>query len=354
VLVLRGCEHTHDLYYPNALMKIIRFILTGLSLVTAGSAGLNALADNGGYLFVTFKGEQTPMTEQIYFAVSTDGRSWKALNDSKPVLVSTVGERGVRDPFLLRSHHGKGFHLLATDLSINQNGNWWRAQSAGSKSIVIWDSTNLVHWSAPRLVKVAPDDAGCTWAPEAIYDAGKQEYLTFWASRTGADGFRKQRIWAAWTRDFITFGQPFVYTDKPWDVIDTDIVCENGSYYRFSKDERIKTIVMEASTNVLGPWNVVTNFSLAKATGYEGPSCYPLALSATGKPAWCLILDQYSKHTGYHPFVTGDLSGGQFKPGTGFEFPFHFRHGSVLPISVMEYKRLALAFTASRTSSADK
>ena len=57
-----------------------------------------AMGGEGGFLFVTFKGEQTPMTEQIYFAVSVDGRHWDALNDSQPVLVSTLGEKGVRDP----------------------------------------------------------------------------------------------------------------------------------------------------------------------------------------------------------------------------------------------------------------
>jgi sucrose-6-phosphate hydrolase SacC (GH32 family) len=317
-----------------------------LFLTIALVAGARGLADEGGFLFITFKGEQTPMTEQVYFAVSPDGRRWTALNGGEPVLVSTLGEKGVRDPYLLRSHDGKKFYLLATDLSINLNHDWGRAQRAGSKSIVVWDSPDLVQWSPPRLVKVAPDDAGCTWAPEAVYDEAKKEYLTFWASRTDADQFRKQRIWAAWTKDFVTFDKPFVYIDKPWDVIDTDIVRENGSYYRFSKDEQYKSITMEVSTNLLGPWNAASNFSLAKVRGYEGPECYPIKPAANGEPAaWCLILDQYSKGTGYQPFVTDNLAAGQFKPGEGFAFPFRFRHGSVLPVSASEYQRLEKAYS---------
>jgi len=307
-------------------------------------ARFNSTANEGGYLFVTFKGEQTPMTEQIYFAVSSNGRNWSALNNSEPVLVSSVGEKGVRDPYLLRSHDGKKFYLIATDLSINRNGDWWRAQSAGSKSVVIWESDDLVHWSEPRLVQVAPDDAGCTWAPEAVYDNSRGEYLTFWASRTGSDNFGKHRIWAAWTKDFVSFGKPFVYIDKPWDVIDTDIVQESGSYFRFSKDERSKSMTMEASAQLMGTWDEVTNFSLATVTGYEGPACYPIAPATDTTPAaWCLILDQYSNGTGYHPFVTKDLRRGQFTPGEDFKFPFHFRHGSVLPISTEEYNRLRAA-----------
>jgi len=55
------------------------------------------------------------------------------------VLVSQLGEKGVRDPYLLRSQDGQKFYLLATDLSINLNRDWKRAQEAGSKSIVIWN-----------------------------------------------------------------------------------------------------------------------------------------------------------------------------------------------------------------------
>jgi hypothetical protein len=319
-------------------MKKILLLLTLLTTATA-------LAADGGFLFVTFKGEQTPMTEQIYFALSKDGRTWEALNDSKPVLVSTVGEKGVRDPYLLRSLDGKEFCLLATDLSINLNRGWARAVRAGSKSLVIWTSTDLVHWSEPRLVHVAPDDAGCTWAPEAVYDADTHDYLVFWASTTKRDNFAKQRIWAARTKDFQTFSEPFIYIEKPTTIIDTDIVRDSGKYYRFIKDEKFKAITMEVSDKVMGPWRDIPQFSLAQLRGYEGPECYQVAPAAAGKPAtWTLILDQYSKGTGYQPFVTDDLASGKFTPGEGFSFPFPFRHGSILPLSEAEYQRLKTAY----------
>jgi arabinoxylan arabinofuranohydrolase len=57
------------------------------------------------------------MTEQIYLAISVDGCQWEALNGSQPILISTLGEKGVRDPYLLRSHDGRKFYLLATDVS---------------------------------------------------------------------------------------------------------------------------------------------------------------------------------------------------------------------------------------------
>ena len=105
-----------------------------LTLLFALCASTALAADGpGGFLFVTFRGEQSPLTEQIYFAVSKDGRDWQALNDGLPTLVSEVGEKGVRDPFLLRSPDGKTFYLVATDLSINRNRDWHRAVQAGSR-----------------------------------------------------------------------------------------------------------------------------------------------------------------------------------------------------------------------------
>jgi hypothetical protein len=300
-------------------------------------------AASGGYLFVTFKGEQSPMTEQIYLALSRDGRSWQALNNGAPALVSQLGEKGVRDPYLLRGHDGKKFYLLATDLSIALNPDWGRAVRGGSRSIVIWETTDLVKWSEPRLAPVAPADAGCTWAPEAVYDEDTGDYLVFWASTTARDDFAKHRIWGARTKDFRTFSAPFIYIEKAQNVIDTTIVRDGKKYFRFTKDETSKAVTMEESEKLAGTWRAVAGFSLAGLVGYEGPECYPLQSVAGEPPTWCLILDYYSKGQGYQPFVTHDLAGGQFTPATGFTFPFRFRHGCVLPLSEVEYRTLEKA-----------
>lgn len=321
-------------------MKLLSFpfiVLIGLSILSAAVA----YPAQTGFLFVTFEGEFTPMGEQIYFGLSADGRNWGALNQGRPVLVSELGEKGVRDPFILRAHDGKTFYLIATDLSINRNPDWTRSKQAGSKSIVIWESTDLVKWSAPRLVQIAPDDAGCTWAPEAVYDEESGDYLVIWASTTARDHFGKFRIWASRTKDFLSFGAPFIYIEKPTTIIDTTIVRDGGVYYRFTKDEKQKAITMEKSVRLDGPWTDVTGFNLAKLTGYEGPACYLIEPAREGHPpVWGLILDNYAKKRGYRPWITHDLASGVFDEAQGFSFPFEFRHGSVLPLTATEYSRL--------------
>jgi len=328
--------------FSRQISKAMKQLIFSI-LILAGACSLRAA--EGGFLFVTFKGEQTPMTEQIYFGLSNDGQRWEALKGGEPVLVSNLGEKGARDPYLLRSNDGHKFYVLATDLSINRNHDWGRAVHAGSKSLIIWESNDLIHWSTPRLVKVAADDAGCTWAPEAIYDEATHDYLVYWASTNKRDNYARQRIWASRTRDFRTFSSPFIYIEKSQSVIDTDIIRDGNLYYRFSKDETYKAITMEVSDKLMEGWKEVPDFSLARLTGYEGPACFQLKQAAADNPAtWCLLLDQYSRGTGYHPFLCTDLAGGQFTQTSDFAFPFLFRHGSVLPVTAAEYSALKAAY----------
>ena len=298
----------------------------------------------GGFLFATFQGEATPLSEQVYFALSQDGRDWRALHGGEPVLVSDVGECGARDPFLIRKVDGSGFILLATDLSINRHPSWKRAVEQGSRSILVWESPDLIQWTGPRLVAIAPEDAGCTWAPEAVYDPVARDYFVFWASTTRRDPEIKQRIWSSRTRDFRAFSAPEIFIDKPWHVIDTDIVHDQGLYYRFSKDEEHKTITMESSRDILGSWEKVPGFNLGHLPGYEGPLCFRMGGNVSSASRWCLMLDHYAEGKGYEAFVCEDLARGHFVAMQDLHFQFKMRHGGVLPVTAEERNRLVEHF----------
>ena len=49
-------------------------------------------------------------------------------------------------------------------------------------SIVVWESDDLVNWSEPWLSEIAPENAGCTWAPKFIYDDKTGEYVVYWSA----------------------------------------------------------------------------------------------------------------------------------------------------------------------------
>ena len=134
-------------------------------------------------MFAYFTGSSVE-GEKIYFAASNgnDALSWQELNGGEPVLSSTKGTTGLRDPFIMRSHDGDTFYLLATDLSIGSGTGWGEAVRDGSRYLEIWESNDLVNWSEQRHVLVSPETAGMTWAPEAHWDDDIGAYAVYWAS----------------------------------------------------------------------------------------------------------------------------------------------------------------------------
>lgn len=335
------------------MMKAISSVLLALSLLGCSPSHPTG---GGGFLLTTFRDETTPLSEQIYMCISEDGRNWEELNGGAPVLVSDVGEKGVRDSYLLRSHDGEKFWLIATDLCVHWNRNWTRNMQAGSRSITVWESNDLVHWSAPRLALVAPDDAGCVWAPEAIYDDETNDYLVYWASTTGRDAFAKQRIWAAHTKDFRSFSTPFIFIEKANHVIDIDVVRDGDNYYRFMKDDRTKNVSMETAQKLAGPWQEMPQVTAGKMKEFEVPIWYLLTPAKNGQPpVWCLWMDNVGDRIGdgafgYMPFLSTDLSSGQFTPATDFHFPYALRHGSVLPITNEEMARVRSAYASTKSA----
>ena len=293
------------------------------------------------YLFVHFTTESLG-GEQVYFSVSKDGLHWQDLNGGKPVLRSDIGTGGVRDPFIVRHPHTGMYHLIATDLCIiTCQGKWYGAKHAGSRDIIIWDSPDLVRWTKPRAVTVAPEHTGCAWAPEAVWDAEKQEFLVFFAAFTADDHHEqggKHSIWAVYTKDFVIFSPPFRYIERHHSVIDTTMIRENGVYYRFSKDEESKHIRVETGSHLTGEFLPVACPVLDDMKGLEGPECYQLP---DGK--WCLICDQYAAKKGYLPIIIDDLKTMQPKPLTAGDYDLGSvlkRHGGVLQIDDDAYLQL--------------
>ena len=291
------------------------------------------------YLFVHFTSD-TEEREAIWFSLSRDGLHWEDLGDD-PFLTSHSGTGGIRDPFILYDKALKKYFILATDLKTGREGDWWAYSHRGSRSILIWESDDLIHWSEERLVTLGIEGAGCAWAPEAVYCEERGEWLVFFASCV--DG--KQRIYAAFTKDFRTFGETFLYIDNEKDIIDTSIVRDGGYYYRFSKDEVGKTITVQRAKELLShDFETLHCAALADFAGLEGPEIF--RLGDTGK--WCLIVDRFMGNHGYLPLVANDLAAANFRVLDESEFDFgkrKKRHGGVIRISDAEYKRVKEYFT---------
>ena len=308
------------------------------------------------YLFVHFTGE-SPRGEQIYFAVSEDGLNWRDLNNSDPVLVSNLGEQGVRDPSIVRSADGKKFTILATDLRIASGKGWGDATTHGSTSLVFWESSDLVNWSAPWMADVASSipEAACAWAPEAIYDADEGAYLVYWATISPRNGVREARIYASWTRDFHSFTPPALYIERvgegvnAGDIIDTQIIEVEGARHRYYRASRDAQITFEGADSLLGRWERIGDLS---ALGYSGRQVEgPILFKFNQQQKWGLLVDQYAAGRGYLPLVTTNLDAAQafqVVSPTGYSLGASSkRHGGILNITHREYEALLARWPSS-------
>jgi hypothetical protein len=333
--------------------------LAGAAVTSAVTAPAATAADEpyAGYLFSYFTGERTANGEQVYFGLSrgNDPVRYIDLNNNRPVLTSNVGTGGVRDPFIIRNPETGRFYQIATDLKIHGGSGWDQAQRHGSRNIVVWESADLVNWSAPRLELVSPPTAGNTWAPEAYWDDARGEFVVFWASKLYAasdpnhTGSSHNRMMYATTKDFRTFSPAQVWIDPGYSVIDSTVVKHNGTYYRYTKDERSNTgsspcgkfVTAERSTDLRSTsWNFIAD-CIGKGTlsAGEGPTIF----KSNTEDRWYLFIDEFGGR-GYVPFQTTNLASGTWTPVSNYEMPTDPRHGTVLPVTQAEYDRLLAAY----------
>lgn len=314
------------------------------------------------YLFAHFTGTEGRQTdEQIYFATSEDGSRWMDMTaNGSPALSSSIGEKGVRDPYLLRSPNGDKFYLIATDLSIYYRGGWGNAHATvdGSTKLVIWESTDLIHWGEPRLADVASriPGAGMAWAPEACYDPETGNYVVYWATASSESNHNGDvtNMYYATTRDFYTFSEPVLWIDRDHSIIDTTMIYDDTAkkYCRASGDGQI---TIEQSDSIYEGWEIIgtlskifnnNNYSGAKL---EGPEFFEYCeddwqKDGNGNPirTWGLMCDQYSEGKGYLPFRStnlADMTTASWSPASDVDFgSLKKRHGTILPITDAEYK----------------
>ena len=308
-----------------------------------------------GYAFAYFTGSGIA-GEKIYFAASrgNDALSWDELNGGEPLFTSSAGTGGLRDPFIIRSPEGDTFYMIATDLSIGSGTSWDESQRAGSLYIEVWESHDLVNWSAQRHVKVSPDNAGNTWAPEAYYDETLGAYVVFWASKLYEDddpdhtASTYNRMLYTTTRDFVSFTEPQIWQDGI-SRIDSTVIKDDSVYHRFTKDEGAGTtgcsdIIQESSTDLLAPltgWTMVASCIGANAgtSSVEGPSIFRSNPGDVNGDYFYLFVDEYGGR-GYIPLRTTDLDSANWAVAPTYDLPTYPRHGTVLPVTAAELASL--------------
>jgi len=286
------------------------------------------------YLFVYFTGNE----ESIFFALSNDGYHYKALNGGRPVMTGdTLGSTGgVRDPHILRSAEGKTFYMVATDM-VAANG--WNS----NRAMVLMKSQDLIHWShsVVNIQKSYPgqDSLLRAWAPQTIYDKKTKKYMIYWAMKHGSNA--PDKIYYAYANsDFTALeGAPELLFESPSNkaCIDADIMEKDGVYHLFFKTEGNGDGIKQAiSTNLTSGYVQQPPYLQQTKKPVEGSCIFKL----NDGSGYILMYDMYtsrkyqftfSKDLNHFEVVDKDVS-----------MDFHPRHGTVMPITTAEARRLAM------------
>jgi len=287
------------------------------------------------YLFVYFTGN-SKSEEAIRFALSKDGYNYHALNGNKPVIssgkISSTG--GVRDPHILRGADGKTFYMVATDMvsALGWNSN---------RAMVLLKSVDLIHWtsSVVNIQQRFPgnDSLLRVWAPQTIYDEKAGKYMIYFSMKHG--GGADKIYYAYANKDFTdleTEPRQLFYHPQGLSCIDGDIVYAFGKYHLLFKTEGHGNGIKKAeSASLTGGYEIKEDKYLQQTTeSVEGAGTFKL----NNSDEWILMYDVYMK--GKYQFTkTKDLQ--QFRViDQDVTMDFHPRHGTVMPITIQEAKRL--------------
>ncbi len=290
------------------------------------------------YLFCYFTGNE-PENESVHFALSDDGYRFCALNKNQPVITQKLGKKCCRDPFILRGENGL-FYILATDMRCYDGWN-------SNNSIVVWESTDLIHWENERIIDFSQfqktKNANRVWAPQAMFDEEKGMFMLYWSHQNEGDGL-STIPWFAYTKDFKTLEtQPDILfrPESGLAAIDGDIIKKDGKYYLFTADEEKDGICLETAEHLSGKYceSKDNKISVSK-TKIEGNCCYEIL----GENKFVIIADRFVDG-GYFMQESEDLWHFTEVDESRFSLNhLHPRHGSMLHITDKETKALISAF----------
>ncbi|KAH8711868.1 hypothetical protein GQ44DRAFT_742841 [Phaeosphaeriaceae sp. PMI808] len=294
-----------------------------------------------GYLATVFKGD----VPHVFFnlAPASKPSSFSAVKNGQAILVPTKGTKGARDPFTLRSQDRSKYFVLATDLDIGKT-DWGTAQTFGSRSIFVWESSDGITWSKDNLVELMPSTAGYVWAPSAIWDVDRNQYAVFWSSRVYAQADTAHTgpsqgpfIYYSHTSDFKTFTAPALWNPAATaTVIDQEIQHIGGRFYvRYLSDTNVvKRVVLDRSDDGLfGTWKRI-GVPVDKVR--EGPASYQDILRPQRYYLW---EDDYGG-PGYECYWTEDFRV-PYTPCSQNLTPGGMRHGAVVQIDQTTFTGLS-------------
>ncbi|HYW78703.1 MAG TPA: family 43 glycosylhydrolase, partial [Thermoguttaceae bacterium] len=283
-------------------------------------------SDPEAWLFTSFRGNG----DGLHLAYSQDARRWTEIPGV--FLAPNVGSKLLRDPHILRGPNGR-FHMVWTS--------GWHDKGIGYAS-----SADLADWSKQKFLPLMQHVPGVNtcWAPETFYDDRTEQFIIMWSSDIPSaspepnpkGGYH--RAYYVLTKDFETFSEPRMLFDPGFNNIDTTMLKAGDKYILVFKETddqpagRWGRVCAAVADRPLGPYRTMPVPLIANQR-VEGPSL----VTVGGKTL--LYADYYANHR-YGVRETSDWKTWR-DVTSACSIVDGQRHGSILPVSLEELRRLS-------------
>ncbi len=316
-------------------IRMAGLLLAVLALFSSCSQSQSGDDELSAYLFTYFTGNG-PGEEAIHFAVSFDGYNYRALNNNESVLdskeISTSG--GVRDPHILRGADG-WFYMVVTDLYVPDMG--WKNYAMvllKSKDLITWESSKV---NIPEAFPEEFGDVWRVWAPQTFYDETTGKYMIYFSMKQGDD---PDIIYYAFANEDFTgleaAPKQLFFSPTNNAAIDGDIILKNGKYHLFMKSEDGEPgIKLALSDQLTEGYELVSDKRVDCETHpVEGSGIF----KRIDSDEYILMYDVYT--SGRYQFTRSSDLQNFLVIDEAISMNFHPRHGTVMPITGKELKRL--------------
>ena len=307
------------------------------------------------YLFVYFPSNDN---ENIYYALSSDGFNYTAMNNGQRVVAADTCTvmGGLRDPHILRGEDGY-FYMAVTDM---RSALGW----SSNRGVVLMRSRDLIHWThatvhfPKRYAGKRWANVTRVWAPQTIWDpnyenadGSKGRYMVYFSLLSNDNTIPYDQVFYCYANDDFTdfIDEPTFFFDRGSATIDMDIVYNESDslYHAIFKNEKtggIGQVTARRLTPAEGQqpgsqWSEPSANIQQTSVAVEGGGLFKLI----NQDSWILMYDCYS--SGYYQFCSSpDLKEFTFVKNTATSGAFTPRHGTVLQLTADETAALLRAF----------
>ena len=308
------------------------------------------------YCHMSDRGEYTA------YALSRDGYHYEDVIGGDPIFNPEEHARiegGTRDAYITRTHDGKGYLMVTTDMCVRKSKVW------DNYGIDLLRSDDLIHWESvtfdfrkgasifcdPESPDVYQDwsTINRVWAPQIFWDphyvwkdGKKGGYMIYYSLWNRAEEAYDRMYYSYADESFTRLTKPRLLFDWGYATIDADInyLESDGLYHMLIKKEGGKPGIYTATAKHLtGPWSEPVEDDYVDFEGNkkcEGSSAFQLM----GDDTWRGAYIEYSSRPKHYRICKADKYLRNFSEPVDIQGVTGPQHGSFMRLTKKEYKRL--------------